>query len=54
MLIGDNDVINSENSLKNAEENLSNCKAEIVKNAGHFLSIDQAEKVNDAIVNFIE
>ncbi|SHJ09584.1 alpha/beta fold hydrolase [Flavobacterium terrae] len=54
LLIGDNDVINSENSLKNAEENLSNCKAEIVKNAGHFLSIDQAEKVNDAIVNFIE
>ncbi len=54
VLIGDNDVINSEESLKNAKEYIPNCKTVIVKSAGHFLSIDQANTVNKLTLNFIE
>ena len=54
VLIGDQDVINSEESLTRAKEFLPNSKTRIIKDAGHFLSIDQTKIVNDAIVNFLE
>ncbi len=54
VLIGDHDVINSEESLERAQKYLPNCKTKIIKNAGHFLSIDQSKIVNDAMVNFLE
>lgn len=54
VLIGDHDVINSEESLERAQKYLPNCKTKIVKDAGHFLSIDQSKIVNDAMIDFLE
>jgi pimeloyl-ACP methyl ester carboxylesterase len=54
VLIGDHDVINSEKSLLRANELLSNDKTETIKNAGHFLSMDQSKEVNEIIVDFLK
>lgn len=54
VLIGDNDVINSEESLERAKKYLRNSKTQIVKDAGHFLTIDQPKIVNDAMIDFLE
>ncbi|WET03837.1 alpha/beta hydrolase [Flavobacterium sp. YJ01] len=54
VLIGDNDVINSEESLERAKKYLSNSKTKIIKDAGHFLTIDQPKTVNDAVINFLD
>lgn len=54
VLIGDHDVINSEESIKNAEKLLPNCKTKTIKNAGHFLSVDQSEIVNEVILDFLK
>ncbi|WP_394776675.1 alpha/beta fold hydrolase [Flavobacterium sp.] len=54
VLIGDNDVINSEESLERAKKYLINSKTQMIKDAGHFLTIDQPKVVNDAMINFLE
>lgn len=54
VLIGDHDVINSEESLERANKYLTKSKTKIIKDAGHFLSIDQSRIVNDAMINFLE
>ncbi|MWB95386.1 alpha/beta fold hydrolase [Flavobacterium sp. GA093] len=54
VLIGDHDVINSDDSLERAKEFLANCKTQKLKDAGHFLSIDQSKTTNEAIVNFLK
>lgn len=54
VLIGDKDVINSEESLERAKKYLVNSKTQIIKDAGHFLTIDQPKITNDAIINFLE
>lgn len=54
VIIGDNDIVNSDLSLNRAKKYLSNVKTEKVKNAGHFLSVDQAETVNKLIVDFLK
>lgn len=54
VLIGDQDVINSEESLVKAKEFLPNSKTKMIKDAGHFLTIDQSKIVNDAMVDFLE
>ncbi len=54
LLIGDNDFINNENSIEHARENIPDVKTAIIKNAGHFLSIDQAVEVNSMVVDFLK
>lgn len=54
VLIGDHDVINSEESLTRAQKFLINCKTQTIKDAGHFLTIDQAKITNDTIIKFLE
>ncbi|KIA94677.1 alpha/beta hydrolase [Flavobacterium sp. KMS] len=54
VLIGDHDVINSDESIIRAKELLSNSKTETIENAGHFLSIDQSEKVNKLMIDFLK
>ncbi|MDR7209998.1 alpha/beta hydrolase [Flavobacterium piscis] len=54
VLIGDQDVINAEESLTRAKEFLPNCKTKIIRDAGHFLTIDQSKIVSETIVNFLE
>lgn len=54
VLIGDQDVINSEESLERAKKYLIKSNTVMIKDAGHFLSIDQSKFVNDAMINFLE
>lgn len=54
VLIGDKDIINSEESLERAQKHLSKSETKIIKDAGHFLTIDQPKIVNDAVTNFLE
>ncbi len=54
VLIGDKDIINSEESLERAQKHLSKSETKIIKDAGHFLTIDQPKMVNDAIINFLD
>ncbi|QDW20532.1 alpha/beta fold hydrolase [Flavobacterium sp. KBS0721] len=54
VLIGDHDVINSEESLERANKYLMKAKTQIIKDAGHFLSIDQSKIVNNAMIDFLE
>jgi pimeloyl-ACP methyl ester carboxylesterase len=53
VIIGDHDIVNSEESLIRAKKQLSNCKAVTLKNAGHFLNVDQPEEVNKLILDFL-
>ncbi|MCE3277955.1 MAG: ybfK [Bacteroidetes bacterium] len=53
VLIGDKDIINNSKSLERAEKLIPNANTEIIKKAGHFLSIDQAEKVNEKVLSFL-
>lgn len=54
LLIGDNDIVNKEKSVEKAYELLPNVETGIIKNAGHFLSMDQAEVVNARMLDFLE
>ncbi|MFL0352661.1 alpha/beta fold hydrolase [Xanthomarina sp. GH4-25] len=54
VLIGDDDMINNKKSIRLAKELIPNGQAKMIKNAGHFLSIDQAEMVNKDIVEFLK
>lgn len=54
VLIGDHDVINGEDSVERAKEYLPHSKTKIIKDAGHFLSIDQSKIVNDAMIDFLK
>lgn len=53
LLIGQHDVINSKKSLQIAEKFIKNVETSIIRDAGHFLSIDQSEQVNLATLNFL-
>lgn len=53
-LIGDKDIINTEKSLEKAKELIPNSSTSIIKNAGHFISIDQSEIVNQKMLEFLE
>jgi pimeloyl-ACP methyl ester carboxylesterase len=53
LLIGDNDIINNQNSIERANKYMKNVEAETIKDAGHFLSIDQSEIINKKILDFL-
>ena len=53
VLIGDDDMINEKRTVEIANM-LPKGKGEIIQNAGHFLSIDQAETVNEKMVAFLK
>ncbi|WP_264523186.1 alpha/beta fold hydrolase [Flavobacterium sp. N502536] len=54
ILIGDRDVINSEESLERAKKFLIHSQTKTISDAGHFLSIDQSKIVNNAMIDFLE
>jgi len=54
VLIGDDDMFNTKRSIKLTEKYLPRGKGEIIPNAGHFLSVDQAKIVNKKIVDFMK
>ncbi|WP_055444941.1 alpha/beta fold hydrolase [Lacinutrix himadriensis] len=53
VLIGDDDMINEKRTVEIANM-LPKGKGEVIRNAGHFLSIDQAEVVNAKMLGFLE
>lgn len=54
VLIGDNDIINNKKSLRRAKKLLKYSEIGTIKNAGHFLSVDQAGLVNQMMMDFME
>ena len=52
VLIGDDDIINERKTVKIANK-LPKGKGEIIQDAGHFLSIDQAATVNEKMLVFL-
>jgi len=53
VLIGDDDMINEKRTVAIANT-LPKGKGEVIQNAGHFLSIDQAETVNEKMLDFLK
>lgn len=53
VLVGDHDIINSPKALNKAKELLPDAETALIKDAGHFISIDQYEIVNKKIVDFL-
>ena len=53
VLIGDDDMINEKRTVAIANM-LPKGKGEVIQNAGHFLSIDQAETVNEKMLEFLK
>ncbi len=53
VLIGDDDMINEKRTIEIAKM-LPKGKGEVIRNAGHFLSIDQAEVVNAKMLGFLK
>ncbi|MCW3105289.1 MAG: ybfK [Bacteroidetes bacterium] len=53
VLIGDDDIFNSSKSISRAKQHIPLIETGVVKNSGHFLSIDQAETVNQQILAFL-
>ena len=53
VLIGDEDMMNEKNTIEIANA-LAKGKGEVIQNAGHFLSIDQAETVNEKMLTFLK
>ncbi len=53
VLIGDDDMINGKRTI-DIVNMLPKGKGEVIQNAGHFLSIDQAEIVNKKMIAFLE
>ena len=53
VLIGDQDIINKDKSIEKAKRLLPIVEVEKIKNAGHFLSVDQPEIVNKRMLDFL-
>ncbi len=53
-LIGDQDIVNAEKSIEKAKELLPHSDTGMIKNAGHFLSFDQADIVNSRMLEFLK
>jgi pimeloyl-ACP methyl ester carboxylesterase len=53
VLIGDNDIINNAKSLEKARELIPHVETATIRNAGHFLSIDQPAIVDNKILDFL-
>ena len=54
VLIGEQDIINSPESLERAREVLPCVRAAVVANAGHFVNVDAAHSVNQRMLSFLE
>jgi len=54
VLIGDDDIFNTERTIHLAEKHIPNVKGEIIPDSGHFITIDQAEIVNRKVLGFLK
>ncbi|XQF91428.1 alpha/beta fold hydrolase (plasmid) [Pseudoalteromonas espejiana] len=46
VIIGDKDIMNSQDSLERAKKMLNKVQTMKLQDAGHFLTVDQADQVN--------
>lgn len=53
VMIGDNDIMNNQDSLERANKILKKVQTIQIQDAGHFLTVDQAEQVNRAVLDFL-
>lgn len=53
VLIGDHDIVNTSKSLKRAKKLIPYVEVGTIKDAGHFLSMDQADVINRTMVDFL-
>ena len=53
VMVGDRDVINNVDILEKAKETIPHVETALIEDAGHFLSIDQADIVNKKILDFL-
>lgn len=54
VLIGDKDIINGEVNLSRAKRLCSNIQTGIISNAGHFLSMDQSDAIDERVIEFLK
>lgn len=54
VLIGDKDIINNIKAIETAKALLPNATTGIITEAGHFLSFDQSDTINNKILHFID
>lgn len=53
MIIGDQDKLNPPKAIERARQLIPHIEAEIIPHAGHFLSMEQPEYVNDRVLKFL-
>lgn len=53
VMIGDNDLFNSDRSLEQAAEMIPNVRTRKVKHCGHFMNLDQPEEVDQEVIRFL-
>ena len=53
VLIGDHDIVNNEKIFVKAHKFIPNVETAVIKDAGHFMSIDQAEIINKKVIEFL-
>lgn len=53
LLIGDEDIINNDAALERAKNLIPLVHADVIKDAGHFLSFDEPEVVNKMVLKFL-
>lgn len=53
VLIGDHDIVNNEKIFTKAHQFIPNVETAVIKDAGHFMSIDQSEIINKKVVEFL-
>ncbi|MDF2437252.1 MAG: peptidase family [Bacteroidota bacterium] len=54
VIIGDDDIINPPKSVERAKKMIPKVKTEILKDCGHFVTMDQKEKSNTLITEFLK
>lgn len=53
VLIGDDDMFNTKRTIHLTEKHIPRGQGDIISNAGHFLSVDQAKVVNQKMLDFL-
>lgn len=53
VLIGEHDIVNDEKIFLKARQFIPNVETAVIKDSGHFISVDQSENTNKIIVEFL-
>jgi pimeloyl-ACP methyl ester carboxylesterase len=53
VMIGDHDIVNDDKIFVKVHKFIPNVETVVIKNAGHFMSIDQSEIINKKVVEFL-